>query len=104
MAHSKWRADFIDACSSPQRSIFFDHAGPDMVCVGVVVRHPDRGAASVLRTEWGSLALCVHGGCYFHASAFAVDAARNRTAFGGRADAIGPGCRNDSFVRASTHR
>src|SRR5271157_2368445 len=103
MAYPNRRADSNDALPSPHRSVFFHHARPALVCLGVVVRHSARRSASSLRTERSGLVVRLAGRREFRAAAFATAAARDRSAAGDRADVAGGGRLGDSSLRAPAH-
>src|ERR1017187_3866814 len=104
MAHSNRRADSGDTDSSPHRSLFFHHARPALVCVGVAVRPAARDPPQRLWAQRGGLAMRLARGWDSSPAAFATAAARDRPAAGNRTDAVGGGCGRNSFVCAPAHR
>src|SRR5208282_2121152 len=103
MAYPHRRADSRDPLPSPHRFVFLHHARPALVCLGVAVRHSDRDSRPRLRIEWSGLAWRLAGGRDLRDAAFAIAAARDRSAAGDPAHATGGGRIDDSYLRASAH-
>src|SRR5208282_3587435 len=103
MAHTERAANSGDAFASPQRSVFFHHAGSTMVCLGVALRIGAGNSVSGLRVEWSGVALRLGGGCVLCTAAWAIATAWNRSAAGNRADAAGGRRGDGSSVRPAPH-
>ena len=103
MAYPERRADSGDPLASSHRSVFFHHARSALVFLGVVVRRSPRDSAPGLRTERSRLAVRLAGSRDVRVAALAIAAARDRSAAGDRADAVGGGGFDHSSLRAPAH-